>query len=516
LKRGSLTSEINQYNRPLNPLKKLVSQTAIYGLSSIVGRFLNYLLTPIYTNPKIFSEDQYGIITEMYTYVAFLIILLTYGMETAFFRFSSQRANEKKSIYSTAIFSLATTTFLFVFIALVFAQPIADSLKYSTHKEYVIWFALIVSLDAFSTIPMAKLRLENKALKFAAISLINVAVNIALNIFFLFYCPYVMKSGGNFLTDLFYNPEIGVGYVFISNLVASVVKFTMLIPQIIKVEKVFKAKILKAMLIYAYPMLFVGLSGRINETIDRILLKGMLFSEKGEVETMSLLGVYGANYKLAVLIYLFINAFQYAAEPFFFNQEKNKDAKETYAKVMTYFVIVVSGIFLMVTLYLSYFKYFIGEPYWEGLKIVPILLFSYVCWGVYYNLSVWYKLSSKTSYGAIISFTGAIITILINVLFIPKYGYMASAWATVICYAIMVLMSFFMGLKYYPIPYDISKTLMYLGLALTLFFVSSDIDYQHPATWSQIAYNTLLFICYIAFVYVLERPKKNINLAYSN
>ena len=495
----------------MNPLKRLAGQTAIYGLSSIIGRFLNYLLTPLFTSKHVFNPDQYGIITEMYAYVAFLIILLTYGMETAFFRYSTLEGANKKRVYSTTIFSIASTTFFFIAIALAFSQQIADWLKYPEHNEYVIWFAIIVGLDAFATVPMAKLRSENKAIKFAVVNLINVAVNIALNLFFLVYCRLEYNADGpnNFLIDTFYNPSIGVGYVFIANLAASGIKFILLIPEIFKVELKFQFSLLKNMLIYAYPMLFVGIAGIVNETFDKILLNKMLWGIEGEVGTRTIVGIYGANYKLSVLILLFITAFRYAADPFFFSQEKEKNAKETYSKVMTYFVAVVCVIFLMVTLYLSLFKYFIPNPvYWEGLKVVPILLWGYICLELYYNLSVWYKLSHKTKYGAIISIIGAAITILINVLFIPEYGYMASAWATFICYAVMVLMSYFIGRKHYRVDYHLPKIFLYMGLALLLFFISADIDYQKPATTTQIAYNSLLFVGYIAFIYFSIRPKK--------
>ncbi|MCO6501041.1 MAG: polysaccharide biosynthesis protein [Vicingus serpentipes] len=491
-----------------NPLKKLAGQTAIYGLTSIVGRLLNWFLVPVYLGIAKFTTDQYGIITEMYSYVAFLVVFLTYGMETAFFRFSTQEGHDKKRVYSTIIYSLVTTSFLFIAAAFLFDQSIANWLKYPNNTEFVTWFALIVGLDAISSIPMAKLRAENKPVKFAGINFANIMVNIGLNLFFLAYCLPLFKSGEtNWLINTFYNPEIGVGYVFISNLVASGVKFLLLLPGMLEARYGFEFLLLKKMFIYALPLLIFGLAGIVNETIDRIMLKQMLFSVLREKETLSQLGIYGACYKVSIIITLFIQAFRYAAEPFFFAQEKEKDAKEIYAKVMTYFVVVCATIFLSVMLFIDVVKYFIpNEAFWVGLKVVPILLSANICLGIYYNQSIWYKLSGKTKYGAYIGVVGAVITVVLNFIWIPKFGYMGSAWATLICYASMMFLSFILSRKHYPIKYDLPKVFFYLGLAVGIYFLS--IQIALPVGVEKYGAHTLIIIGFLAVAYFLERPKK--------
>jgi O-antigen/teichoic acid export membrane protein len=488
-------------------IKRLAKQTVLYGLSSIVGRFLNYLLTPLFTSAAIFTGDQYGIITEMYAYVAFLIVLLTYGMETAFFRFSTQENLSRRSVYSSIGLSLVVTSCTFILVGYLFSQPIANWLHYPNNSEFVTWFAIIVGLDALSSIPQAQLRLENKAVRFALINLANVFINIGLNLLFLVYCKSNYESGNpSWLTQTIYNPEIGVGYVFIANLVASICKFLLLMPYFNIRTAEFDWTLLKKMLRFAFPLLFVGLAGIINETLDRILLKKMLWPTLGETATLIQIGIYGANYKLSIIITLFIQAFRYAAEPFFFNESSDKSAPKTFARIMNYFVILVLFMFLVVTLFIHAFKYFTPNPvYWEGLVVVPILLLANVFLGIYYNQSIWYKLANRTKAGAWISVLGAVITITLNLLFIPKFGYVASAWATLACYFGMVVMSYFLGNKHYPIPYDLKKIAVYFGLALGIFTLGWNPD---TTEFSVLSYgkNLGLLIVYLAAVLVIERP----------
>lgn len=473
-------------------------------MSSIVARFLNYLLVPLHT--AVFVPQQYGIITEMYAYVAFLIILLTYGMETAFFRFSTKEGQEPNTVFSTVLTSLASSTSLFILMAIAFAQPIADWLMYPDNKEYVVWFAIIVGLDAISSIPLAKLRSENKPKLFAGVNIANVAVNVALNLFFLKYCmPLVISGGGSWLTDTFYDPNTGVGYVFIANLIASIVKFMLLGPTMLKGFKRPDLSLFKPMLIYSLPLLVAGLAGMMNEMFDRVMLKRLLYPILGEDQAMFQLGVYGACYKLSIIISLMIQAFRYAAEPFFFSQEKEAGSRELYAKIMTYFVWVLAGTFLFVMLYIDLFKYFIpNEDYWVGLKVVPILLMANIFLGIYYNQSVWYKLTDKTSYGAGLAIFGAIITLVLNLLFIPKYGYIASAWATFACYGSMMLVSYVLGRKYYPVPYDLLKIGIMIGAAVLLYSASvimniSEMQYG-------LALNGLFLLGYLAVSWLMLRP----------
>ncbi len=501
----------------MNALKKLIGQTAIYGSSSIIGRFLNYLLTPFYVH--IYSNEQYGIITEMYAYVAFLVVFLTYGMETALFRFSTNRPQQKKSIYSNTLFSITTTSSVFILIASLFSNDIAILLKYPDHSEYIIWFSLIVGIDAISAIPLANLRLKEKAKKFAIVNFLNVGINISLNLFFLVYCKQIVDSGNtNWIVNHFYEPEVGVGYVFISNLIASLVKFLILLPEM-NFRGKFDFIIIKDMLKYAYPMLLVGLAYVVNETLDRAMLKEILYrqylnevpeigSSQALINAQSANGIYGANYKITMIISMFIQAFRYASEPFFFKDQSNDKSKETLAKVMNYFVITLVFIFLIITLYLHLFKYFIpNESYWVGLKVVPILLAANICLGLYTNISMWYKLAGKTIYGAIISFIGVAITLTINFLFIPKFGYVASAYATLFCYGTMMVLGYILGQVHYPIPYDLKKIFIYLFCGFTLYFVSEEFNPTIRYGISTYLFHSFLMITYILVVLIIEKPK---------
>lgn len=487
-------------------IKKLASQTAIYGLSSIIGRFLNYLLTPLWTNEAIFSKEQFGVITEMYAYVAFLVVLLTYGMETTFFRFANKPENNSVNVFSTALLSVVFTTLGFVSLSIFFKEDIANWLMYPDHTEYVIWFALIVGLDAISSIPLAQLRLLNKAKQFALINMANIGVNIGLNVFFLFYCKINFDNGqSNWFIDTFYNPNIGVGYVFIANLIASLIKFTLLIPHCKTFSFNFNSILYKKMLSYTLPLLFVGLAGIVNETIDRILLKRLLVGQYTLNETMGFLGIYGANYKLSIVITLFIQAFRYAAEPFFFSMEKQNNSKLIYAKVMHFFLIVLNFVFLAVLLHLDILKYFINnKELWEGLDIVPVLLLANICLGVYYNLSIWYKLSEKTGYGAIISIIGAVATIVLNLILIPYFGYRGSAWATLLCYALMVVISYYWGQKYYPIPYKIKRAIGYFFITSVLLLIGKLLDFETNTILFWIK-NFLILSIFIALFFKLEK-----------
>lgn len=489
-------------------LKKLAGQTAIYGLPSIIGRLLNYLLVPLHTG--IFVPERFGVITEMYSYVAFLVVLLTYGMETAYFRFQS-KTEENAPIFSTVLLSLLSTTLLFIAICSLFAQDIADFIAYSDHKEYVVWFAFIVGMDAVSSIPLARLRLENKAKKFALINMSAILINIGLNLFWIGYCiPENTAGNSNFILDHFYDPSIGVGYVFLANLFASFFKFLLLSPIIFKVRMRFDWEILKQMLKYASPLLVASLAIIVNESADKIMLKWMLKDDLGVDGATKEVGIYGACYKLSIIISLFIQAFRYAAEPFFFSQEKHKDAKETYANIMKYFVIVCAVIFLGVMLYLDWLRYFIpNQSYWVGLKVVPILLFANIFLGIFYNQSIWYKLSEKTGYGALIASIGALITIALNLLLIPTYQYLGSAWATFFCYLSMVLLSFYYGNKHYAIPYSIKRIVFYLVFAFLLYLLSEWISSTLGLNLKFIV-NSFILLGFLSLVYVLEKPKKAI------
>lgn len=487
----------------MNPLKKLAGQTAVYGLPTIIGRLLNYLLVPLYT--RAFITSEYGVVTEFYAYVAFLFVILTYGMETAFFRFSSSEQN-KSHVFSTALISLIVSSVLFLILAFAFAPSISFRMGYSEHTEYIRWFALVLATDAISTIPYANLRLKNKPLRFAFIKIVNIAANIGFNLFFILLCPYLMthfpNSSISSAIETIYNPAIGVGYIFISNLIASVLTFAMLLPEIIRINFKIDFNLLKRMLKYSWPLLIFGMAGIVNETFDRVILKYLLPSH---VDAMAQLGIYGACYKVSILMTLFIQTYRYAAEPFFFDQAGQKDAKKTYANMMHYFIIVCLLIFLGIMLYIDIVIRFIGKDFREGAGVIPILLAANLCLGIFYNLSVWFKLTDHTKTGALISLAGAGITIILNFILIPSMGYMGAAWATLACYASMMALSYVIGQKYYPVDYHLSRAAIYSLIATLIFVASVMLSNQNP--WLKYAINTLLMAGFIMYIFRVEKQR---------
>jgi O-antigen/teichoic acid export membrane protein len=473
----------------LNKIKQIAGQTAIYGVSSIVSRLLNYLLTPLHVS--VFAPAQYGVITEMYAYVSFLIVFLTYGMETAYFRYSHKY--EPGKVYSTAVTSLFFSSSAFLLLVLLFNHSIAAFLGYPAHPEYIVWFGIVVAIDAFNTIPFAKLRNENKAVKFSIIRTLNILINITMNVLFLVVLPYLSRKDSFAWVNTVYNPGIGVGYVFIANLIASVATFFMLLPEILKDRSGFDAALWKEMIIYALPLLVGGLAGMINETLDRILLKIYL---PANVNPLAQIGIYGANYKVAILMTLFIQMFRYAAEPFFFANAKEKNSKQLYADVMKYFIIFGLSIFLFVMLYIDVIKaIIINERYYEGIKIVPVLLMANLFLGIFYNLSVWYKINNLTKFGAYLSIFGAVITVTLNIWLIPKIGYMGAAWATFFCYFSTMTASYLLSRKYYKINYDLKSIAVYFAVALAIYFITSQIKYQSGIV--KYVVNTLFFASFV-------------------
>lgn len=493
----------------MNPLKRLAGQTVIYGLPSILGRFLGYLLVPMYT--RVFSQAEYGTVNVFYSYAAFLMIVLTYGMETAFFRFNENHENKEK-VFSTAMVSLITTSVIFLLLASFFAQPIANWIEYPDHKEYVLWFAWMLALDALSAIPFARLRAQCKARRFAIIKFINIFITIGLNFFFILLCPWLIKNlpdrSAVKMIQLVFRSDWGIEYIFISNLVASFVTLLLLIPQFTGMKINPDKKMLRAMLFYAFPLLFAGMAGIVNETFDRILLRYLLPAGISEAQV----GIYGACYKISILMTLFVQAYRYAAEPFFFAQAREKDAKLVYAKIMDYFIITVSLIFLVTMLYLDdFFIRFIGKNFREGRNVIPVLMLANLFLGVYYNLSIWYKLSSKTIWGAWLSAIGAVITLVLNFWWIPLsadhylHGYTGSAWATFICYASMMVLSYLIGQRYFPVRYNLVKFAGYLGFSVVLYLVSISLHFDLPVT--RIIFHSLLLLAFIATVLIVEKPR---------
>jgi O-antigen/teichoic acid export membrane protein len=493
---------------PMNPLKRLAGQTAIYGIPTILGRFLQYLLVILLT--RIFSRDEYGVISVFYSYASFLMVILTYGMETTFFRFSESE-ERKDRVFSTAMLSVGMTTIAFLFLSNLFAGKLAAWMEYPLHPEYVVWFAWILGLDVLSSIPFARLRAQHRAKRFAVIKLTNILVNIGLTVFFLMVCPWILRHNPdaqqNWLFSLVYRSDWTIEYVFIANLVASILTTAMLLPQLTGMKFEFHKALWKKMMIYTWPLLFAGMAGIVNETFDRLLLRYLLPGDISEAQV----GIYSACYKISILMTLFVQAYRFAAEPFFFAQAKEKDAKAVYAKIMDLFVICVSAIFLVTMLYLDdVFIHLIGAKFRVGRNVIPILLMANLFLGVYYNLSIWYKLTAKTIWGAWLSVIGAVITLALNFWWIPLgpdhlvFGYLGSAWATFICYGSMMILSYLLGRKYFPVPYNLLKFFGYLGFAVFLYGISVLLPVEHALL--RIAFHTLLLLIFAGVAWKIERP----------
>lgn len=485
-------------------LRQLAGQTVIYGLSSIVGRLLNYLLVPLYTYT--FSEVAYGVVTELYAYTAFLLVVFTYGMETAFFRFYEQRQQDPK-VFSTGQSALVVTTLVFSGLLFLLAPTLSDAL-YIGQVKFIRIFALILAFDALSALPFARLRAQHKALAFAGIKLINIGLNIGLNLLFLIVLPALSGQHsvlGGLAEDL-YRPEWGIYYIFLANLIASGVTVVLLLPQFRQIRWGFDWNLWQKMLRYAWPLIIVGLAGIVNETIDRILLKFLLPGTP--IENQAAIGIYGACYKLSILMTLFIQAYRYAAEPFFFAQAQKENAKDTYALSLTAFFLVGVLIFLGVMLYMDIFQYFIGPAFRVGLAIVPILLLANLFLGVYYNLSIWYKLTDKTGLGAWVAGGGALLTLILNILLIPELGYIGAAWTTLAVYSCMTVVSWWLGQRYYPVSYPIGRLALYLTLAIGLFFLAQGL-YEWGLTASltvRLFIHTLLLMTFVGITAYIERP----------
>lgn len=486
----------------LNPLKKLAGQTVIYGLPTIAGRFLNYLLTfiqvQVFPHPEVFSGVPY-----FYAVVPFVLNILSYGMETAYFRFSL-KYKENTAVYSTSLLSLLFSSTFFLFIVLLFSKTIALQLGYPSHPEYVVWFALILALDTLVAIPFAKLRIENKAKRFATIKTLNILTNIFFNLFFLLFLPWIDKYAEapilKQIVTLLYNPQIGIGYIFIANLIASITTIILLIPEYLHISYKFDKQIWKELFKYAWPLMILGLAGSVNETFDRVIMKSII-PESFHPDWQ--LGVYGVCYKLSILMTIFITMFRYAAEPFFFSHANQSDSKTIYPAVMNWFIIVCSFIFLSVMLNIDIIKLVITEEYRVGLEVVPILLIANMFLGVFYNLSIWYKLTDKTKLGALVSIIGAIITIIFNFLLVPYYGFLGAAWATLICYFAVMVISYFLGQKYYPINYNLNKFALYLFAALSLYGLNYTIRYNNLPL--QFILNNLFLLPLIWLVIKIEK-----------
>ena len=477
-------------------LKKLAGQTAVYGLSSIVGRFLNYLLVPMHT--RVLTVEEYGVSSYFYAIIPFAAVFFTYGMETAFFRFY-QKEDNKAKVFSTAFIAVASASIVLGLIIFLLAPSLAHLSKNDGRAGYFRILAVILAADAITTIPFAWLRQQNKPMRFALLRLLSISVVIGLNLFFYLGVPFLSSHG---LAAPLDKTGVSALWIFVANVVGSLSVLPFFLPQLKLLSAGFDKFLWQRMFRFAFPVLFMGFAGMINETLDRILLKYMI-ADPAIADYQ--IGIYSGNYKLSIIITLFIQAFRFAAEPFFFAEAGKADAPKTYSRVMQYFMLLCAIIFAGVMLYLNVLKHYLSPKYYEGLHVVPVLLMANIALGAYYNLSVWFKITDRTRMGALVSLTGAGITIILNLILIPIYGYTGCAWATLVCYASMAIISYSLGQKYYPIPYDLKRIFAYLSAALGIYLISDTLkDYFQLTGFTEIFVNTILFSGFIYLMYLLE------------
>lgn len=475
-----------------------------YGASSIAARFLNYLLTPYLTGALAIA--RYGEMSLVYAAIPFLNVIFTYGLETAYFRFS-QKEEYKNDIYSTASLSIFSSTVFLTAILLLYHKSVAHWLRLDAHPEFITYSAIIIGLDALCTLPFARLRQQGRPRKFALIRITNILITIGLTYFFISVCPRIILDAPGGIVAKYYKKDFGVGYVILANLMASAATLLLLSKELFSVSWKFNGVVWRQMMIYSLPLIIAGFGGMINETFDRIMLGWRAPVHTAEAAKNEV-GIYSACYKLSILISLFIQAFRMGAEPFFFKQAEGSNPQRVYARVMKFFVITITVMFLVVSLYLGIWKYFLrNSAYWVGLKVVPVLLLANMFLGIYYNLSIWYKLTNKTLSGAWITLAGAVITLLINYFFIPYFSYMACAWATFFCYGGMMVLSYTWGQKEYRIPYATKKLCAYMVIVVLLFFVHKAITYFLGGSIVNFTLATFLLLIYIWFVFTIEKKE---------
>ncbi|HEX3768569.1 MAG TPA: oligosaccharide flippase family protein [Puia sp.] len=490
----------------MSSIKKLAGQTIWYGASSIFARFLYYLLTP-YLTLKFAGTVEYGKMSLIYALIPFLNTLILFAFETAYFRFI-QRSEFKEDVYNTLTTSLLISTTAIVGLTIFFNAAIARFIGLDNHPEYVTLAGVIIGLDAISALPFAKLRNENRPQKFAAIRISGILINMATIYFFLTICPHLIKNNPNSVLRLVYFQSFGVGYVLIANIAQSFFQLIALWKELVSARLKINVKLWREVWVYALPLTIAGFAGMINETFDRVMLQRWS-PLKGDAATFEV-GIYSACYKLSILITLFVQAFRMGAEPFFFKQSIEANAPKVYARVMKFFVITICGMFLLVSLYLDIWKYFIQDKkMWVGLKVVPILLLANMFLGIYINLSIWYRLSRKTTAGAYITLIGAGITIAVNFIFIPYFSYMACAWATFLCYGTMMVISYIWGQKSYPVPYAWKKLVAYIVIVVILFLIHNALR----VIWHNDALNyftaTIFLALFGLFIYRVEKKEFN-------
>ena len=486
-------------------VKSLMKDTAIYGLSSIVGRFLNWCLVPMYT--YCFAEAEYGIVTNLYAYVALALIILTYGMETGFFRFTNhERWHSPGQVYTTTLTSIGVTSMVFIIAGCLLSPAIARWLDCGAHPSFIWMMVIAVGVDAYTSIPFAYLRYRKRPIRFATLKLVNIALNIGLNLFFILLCPWLWKNYPE-TVGWFYDPTFGVGYIFLANLISSLVVLLLVVPELMAETYSFNSRLLKEMLRYSYPLLILGIAGIMNQTIDKILYPILVTDREA---AMAGLGIYGANYKIAIVMVMFIQAFRFAYEPFIFAQNRSTekgDKTRAYVEAMDWFVAFGLFIFLGVMFFLPVIKYFIAPAYFEGLRVVPVVMLGELFFGIFFNLSLWYKLTDRTIWGTWFSLFGLGVTLVINVIFVPVYGYMACAWAAFTCYGLMMVASYLVGRHYNPIGYNVRRLAGYMAAAMLLWWVADLIT--TGSDYIDFPLRVLLLAVYCGIIYTVQlRPRR--------
>ena len=480
----------------MSSIKKLFSDTMIYGMSSIVGRFLNYLLVPLYTYKIAATSGGYGVVTEIYAYTALMLVILTFGMETTFFYFANKYRERADTVFATALTAVGGVSALFVLLLCCFIKPISQALGYSAHPEFLTIMGCVVAIDAFQAILFALLRFQGRAWKFAFLKLLFIFCNIGLNLFVFLVAPGLNEAHPQWMK--WYDPDYQVGYIFVVNLICTAGVTLGFLPELRKVRAGVDIKVLKEMLRYTWPLLLFGIAGILNQVADKICFNHLVPGEEGKVQ----LGIYGACVKIAMIMAMITQAFRYAYEPFVFGGSRDRGSKESQALVMKYFVIFALLAYLVVMAYLDIFKYVISPSYWEGLKVVPIVMMAEVFMSIYFNLSFWYKLIEQTWWGAVFSAIGCAVLLTINILFVPRYGYMACAWGGLAGYGVCMVLSYLVGRKKSPVPYKLLPLAGYFALALGLYGVSV---WLRPLSlgW-ELVLNTLLLLIYVGIVLMCE------------
>lgn len=487
----------------MSKLKSLAKDTAIYGLSSIVGRFLNYLLVPLYTAKMTVESGNYGIVTNMYAWTAVLLVLLTFGFETTFFRFASKEKSDVKKVFSMSMQVIGALCAVFLLAVFMFLPDIADNLGYAENPEFIGMMAVVVALDALQSIPFGLLRYQKRPIKFASLKLLFIGLNIAMNIFAFVILPELATSYPDTFGGM-YDPNNQAFYVFFINLLCTSLITVFFIPELKMFRFTADGQMLKSMLRYSWPLLILGIAGILNLHADKIIYTYLVPGQQGIEE----LGIYGACVKVAAIMAMLMQAFRYAYEPFVFGNSKEKDSKELYAKAMKYFIVIALMAFLVVVFYMDIMRYIISPSYWDGLDVVPIVMAAEIFMGIYFNLSFWYKLNDETYWGAIFSFIGCAILFAVNFIFVPRFGYMACAWASFAGYFTAMLLSYLVGQKRNAIGYDMKSIIKYIVLFAAVYGISilNPID----NSIARMACNTVLLIVYVGYFIKKDLPLKSI------